>query len=99
MVGYEKYVVNYYQHIYDRQDWNLAIYNHKIDTSIQYTKEEKLRQSFDVAKHFRLNEYFKADKCKDCKYYFICDGIENRLTNNECLPQAGEWIYDINYYR
>lgn len=99
MEGYEKHVVNYYQHIYDIYDWNLAIYNHEIDTRIQYSKEEKLRQSYDAAKHFRINGYNKSDECKDCKYYFICDGIEKQLDNNVFKPVIGNKIYDINIFR
>jgi radical SAM protein with 4Fe4S-binding SPASM domain len=99
MEGYEKHVVNYYQHIYDIYDWNLAIYNHNIDTSKTYSKEEKIRQSMDAAKHFRMNAYNKSDDCKKCKHYFICDGIEKQLDNNPFKPQEGEKIYEINHYR
>lgn len=99
MQGYEKYVVNYYQHIYDIYDWNLAIYNHEIDTSKVYTKEQKLRQSFDAAKHFRLNGYNKSENCRLCKNYFICDGIEKQLSNNNYYHIQGQKIYDVNYYR
>lgn len=99
MEGYERYVVNYYQHIYDVYDWNLAIYNHEIDTTKTYTKEEKLRQSYNAAKHFRMNGYNKSNKCKECKHYFICDGIEKQLPNNEFKPQPGDKIHEVNFYR
>jgi hypothetical protein len=99
MEGYEKHVVNYYQHIYDKFDWNLAIYNHDIDTTKTYTKEEKLRQSYDAAKHFRINGYNKSESCKGCKHYFICDGIEKQLDNNEFKPQTGDKVFEVNFYR
>lgn len=99
MIGYEKYVVNYYQHIYDIYDWNLAVYNHEINTSVKYTREEKLRHSYDAARDFRTKGYFKDEGCEGCKFYYICDGIENQLTNNKCMPQEGDKINDINYYR
>ena len=99
MIGYEKYVVNYYQHIYDIFDWNLAIYNHNVDTSKVYTKDQKLRHSYDAAKHFRLNGYNKDANCKNCKNYFICDGIEKQLSNNNFYPVQGQKIYEVNYYR
>ena len=99
MIGYEKYVVNYYQHIYDIYDWNLAIYNHEINTNITYDKIEKLRQSYDAAKHFRLNGYNKSKECKQCKFFFICDGIEKQLSNNKFYPVNGTYINEINYFR
>jgi len=99
MVGYEKYVVNYYQHIYDRYDWNLAMYNHEIDTSKEYTEEEKLRQQYEAAKHFRLNGYYKTDDCLHCKYNFICDGVEKQLDDTPLVPVVGKFIYDVNHYR
>lgn len=99
MIGYEKYVVNYYQHIYDIYDWNLAIYNHEIDTSKVYTKNEKLLQSYEAAKLFRINGYVKDESCKCCKFFFICDGIEKQLQNNKFKPVQGKQIFDVNYYR
>jgi len=99
MIGYEKYVVNYYQHIYDIHDWNLAIYNHEIDTTRQYTKQEKLKQSYDAAKHFRMNGYTKTAQCRECKHYFICDGIEKQLMNNKFKPMHGKYIHNVNHYR
>lgn len=100
MEGYEKYVVNYFQHVYDIYDWNLALYNHEIDTTKTYTKEEKLRQSHNAARHFRMNGYDKAEGCKDCKHYYICDGIEKQLSkNNKFKPQPGDYIHEVNFYR
>jgi radical SAM protein with 4Fe4S-binding SPASM domain len=99
MVGYEKYVVNYYQHIYDVYDWNLAIYNHEIDTTKQYTAVEKLRHNYDEARKFRLNAYYKGKECLDCKYLFICDGVEKQLKDTPLKPVEGDKLKDINHYR
>ena len=41
MKGYEEYVCNHYQHIYDRYDWNKEIYNYNVDVSRTYTDREK----------------------------------------------------------
>jgi radical SAM protein with 4Fe4S-binding SPASM domain len=99
MVGYEQYVCNYYQHIYDKYDWNLAIYNHGIDTTKTYTELEKLQQSYEEAKKFRLNSYHKGKECLDCKYLFICDGVEKQLKDTPLKPVAGDKIHEINFYR
>jgi len=99
MEGYEKYVVNYYQHIYDVYDWNLAIYNHEIDTSKKYNEIEKLRQSYEKAKDFRIKSYHKGKECLDCKFLFICDGVEKELKDTPLNPVEGEKIYDVNFYR
>jgi radical SAM protein with 4Fe4S-binding SPASM domain len=99
MQGYERHVVNYYQHVYDIYDWNLAIYNHNIDTSKEYTELEKLRHSHEAAKHFRMNAYYKDDGCKKCKYNFICDGVEKQLKDTPLHPVEGKPITEVNYYR
>ena len=82
MIGYEQYVKNHYHHIYDLKDWNKAIYNEKLDTSIQYDNYEKVDQCFAEANRIRLQSYFKTVKCVKCKYFFVCDGIENELKDH-----------------
>lgn len=99
MQGYERHVVNYYQHIYDVYDWNLAMFNHSVDTSIEYTAEEKLKHCYDVAKHYRIQGYHKTKECKTCKFFHICDGVENQLKQNELVPIPGVKILDVNHFR
>ena len=82
MDGYEKYVKGHYQHIYDLKDWNKAIYNETLDTTIQYTQYEKINQCFEEAERIRINSYYKSMKCVKCKYFFVCDGIENELKDH-----------------
>lgn len=90
MLGYEKYVKNHYDHIYDLKDWNKAIYNEQLDTGIEYTHEQKVDQSFAEADRIRLQTCFKTDKCTTCKYFFTCDGIENQLKGHvEPRPVSG----------
>ena len=79
MDGYEKYVKGHYQHIYDLKDWNKAVYSEQLDTSIQYSNKEKIDQCFKEADNIRLQSYFKTTECTKCKYFFVCDGIENQL--------------------
>ena len=67
MKGYEKYVKDIPQHIYDLRDWNIAAYRY-----------EDLDKVFDIAYQNRLHTYYKPKKCFKCKYFFDCDGIEKQ---------------------
>jgi len=88
MKGYEKYVCSFYQHIYDRYDWNMAMFHYKLDNN----KENM----FKTAKKNRLREYKKPKKCLTCKYFKICDGIDGDF---EVYPEKGNYILDVNHYR
>lgn len=99
MIGYEKYVCNYYQHIYDIYDWNLAVYNHSVNTKKKYTNKEKLHLAYDAAKNFRISSYTKHESCKLCKYFFICDGVEKQLKETPLQYVTGTKIFDVNYFR
>lgn len=92
MVGYEKNVVGYYQHIYDLYDWNIAYYEYK-ESTIQNLKEQAAKN--------RKFSYRKDPKCKTCKYFYICDGIEPQITKlyDEFKPISGEKIKDVNFFR
>lgn len=92
MKDYEHYVIGQFQHIYDLGDWNKAIYDGKLDTSIQYTKEEKLKQAFAAAGKDRVESYFKSADCAKCKYFYICDGVENELKGIPVYPLPGDKI-------
>ena len=98
MVGYEKYVCNQYQHIYDIYDWNKEIYSGKLDVSKSYTYNEKIDLAYAAAKVERLQTYKKPLSCIRCKYFNICDGIE-KPSNVKVLPILGDKITDVNYYR
>ena len=93
---YEKYVCNYYQHIYDIYDWNIALYDYKIDPK-EY-KMNKHKHLFEKAKYNRNKTYYKKDECLDCKYLYICDGLEKQL-DVEIHAEPGNKINDINYFR
>jgi len=100
MQGYEQYVVNYYQHIYDLHDWNLAMFDHTIDTIQKYTQEEKLQHSYDKAKERRLHSFTKHNDCKKCQNFFICDGIDKEIaTLTPVHPITGDKITSVNFYR
>lgn len=97
MKGYEQYVCNYYQHIYDIYDWNIAVYDKKIDAEVY--KNDKLKALYNSAKSNRLHSYYKKPECLKCKHYFICDGVENQIKEITLYPENGDHITEVNYYR
>jgi MoaA/NifB/PqqE/SkfB family radical SAM enzyme len=97
MKGYEQYVCNYYQHIYDVFDWNIAVYDRTIDPA-EY-RADPHKALFDAAKRKRNWTYYKTADCLNCKHYYICDGIEKQIKNIELKPEVGEKITAVNFYR
>lgn len=79
MDGYEKYVKNNYHHIYDLKDWNKPAYSEVVDVSKQYTHQQKADQAFAEADRLRLQSHHKTVECTKCKYFLVCDGIDNQL--------------------
>lgn len=100
MKGYEKYVAGTYQHIYDVRDWNRELYSYLVDVSKEYTTDEKLRMAYDSCDKDRSMFYKKSASCVKCKYFYICDGIEKEVAETTpCLPEPGDKIKQINFYR
>ena len=100
MKGYEEYVCNYYQHIYDVYDWNIAVYDQRLEPEMY--KGNELEYLYESAKQNRLLSYYKKKECLGCKHYFICDGIENQIKEIELHPETVESedrITDVNEYR
>lgn len=97
MKGYEQHVCDYYQHIYDIYDWNIAVYDMSIDPDVY--KSDRLKALYESAKHNRMQTYRKEKGCLDCKYYYICDGVENQIKDVVLAPEPGEKIVDVNFYR
>lgn len=97
MVGYEKYVCNYYQHIYDVYDWNIALYDYKLDPETY--KRDRHKHLYAAAKENRLRTYYKTKGCRDCKFYSICDGVEKNIPNVCLVPVVGDNISQVNFYR
>jgi len=96
MKGYEEYVCNYYQHIYDIYDWNMAVYDRDIDANVY--KQDPLKALFESAERNRNSSYYKPRKCFKCKHFYICDGIENNMNIN-VIPEEGEKITNPLFYR
>lgn len=99
MQGYERYVCNQFQHIYDKFDWNKEIYNYDIDTSRKYTDVEKIDMAYVQADNERQKAYTKPIDCIKCKYYNICDGVEKQVSDFEPKPVSGDRIREVNHYR
>jgi MoaA/NifB/PqqE/SkfB family radical SAM enzyme len=97
MKGYEKHVCNYYQHIYDIYDWNIAVYHGTIDPK-QY-KADPLKAMYESAANQRNRSYYKKKECTTCKHYYICDGIEKQISDIELHPEPGDKIKAVNFYR
>ena len=97
MEGYEKYIVGMYQHIFDIKDWNIVIYN----TDSKTIPVNDITTNFDRAYNNRLYWYQKSTKCLNCKYLYICDGVENKYKNFDFQPvqQDEEKIKDVMFYR
>lgn len=100
MQGYEKYQTNYYQLLYDIYDWNIPSYTFNVEKLKECDQEQRLKVGFDAAKQNRCNGFVKPDECKQCRYFFICDGLKKGLENiNDVYPVEGQKITDINYFR
>jgi MoaA/NifB/PqqE/SkfB family radical SAM enzyme len=97
MKGYEQYVCNYYQHIYDVYDWNIAVYNGTVEPETY--KNDKLKTLYESAAQKRNRSYYKNRECMDCKHYYICDGVEKQIQNVVLQPESGEKITAVNFYR
>lgn len=94
MVGYEKYVCNTHQHIFDQRDWNIYAYN--VDT---INTSPTLETMFEQANINRNNSYYKPKTCLTCKYALICDGVEYNNKHNILLPIEEDKIKNIMHYR
>jgi MoaA/NifB/PqqE/SkfB family radical SAM enzyme len=109
MKGYEKYVCDQFQHIYDRYDWNVEIYDvvagdvdpydYDVDVNQKYTEKEKIDKGFRAAGRVRLRDYKKPPACLLCKYFYICDGLENQMKDCTVVHEPGEKITDVNHFR
>jgi len=97
MKGYEQYVCNYYQHIYDIYDWNIAVYDQKVDPATY--KDNPIAALYESAKRKRNYSYYKTQSCLQCKHFYICDGVEKQIKDVVLSPTPGEKIVEVNFYR
>lgn len=97
MEGYEQYVCNYYQHIYDVFDWNIAVYNQTVDPATY--RSDPHAAMFKAAAAQRNRTYAKKKECMQCKHFYMCDGVEKQFTNVDLHPSPGDYITQVNFYR
>jgi len=91
MKGYEPYVKSTYSHIFDKTDWNIQTYGNIEERVV--SKEYMFLYAF----RNRKDTYIKPKECINCKWIYICDGIENKLLNSHKLNKViGNPIKDIN---
>lgn len=74
MQGYEKYVKDYFQHLYDLHDWSMISYS----TEKYETEEQADLACAEIAKKHRLDSFYKPSQCRKCKYFFDCDGLKSK---------------------
>jgi len=98
MKGYEKHVVGIFQHIYDLNDWNRELYTGTLDVSKKYDDKQKIDLAYNACIEQRSLYYKKSKECFQCKNFYICDGIQKEV-DMPVLPEAGEKIKDVNYYK
>jgi radical SAM protein with 4Fe4S-binding SPASM domain len=97
MQGYEQYVCNYHQHIYDVYDWNIAVYSGDMEPKLY--RENPHREMYTAAANKRNASYYKTRDCMNCQYYYICDGVEKQIQDVKLTPVVGEKITQVNFYR
>lgn len=74
MKGYEKYVKNYFQHLYDLHDWSMLSY-----TTEKFDSEEQAdNATIKIARQHRLESFYKSKECLKCKYFYECDGLKRK---------------------
>jgi len=65
------------------------------------SKREFINQC--IVKAIRLYGYKKSKKCKDCKYFYLCDGVEKNYAKKmgleELNPIRGEKIREYYHFR
>lgn len=110
MDGYEQYVTNYHQKIYDPYEWSNYLLKQFEQPEIDFMrwqpcsdidiKSENLRNIREI----RQYQYKKTLKCLQCKFFLICDGFEYKYSDRvnieeEAQPINGKHIKDPLYYR
>jgi len=94
MIDYEEYVCDTFQHIHDLKDWNVLVYDLK--EFKKFDVDDMYKEAFNK----RNYTYYKPQKCFNCKYFFICDGIEKNIKDSqEIFPISGDKIKNVMEFR
>lgn len=107
MEGYERYIVGHLQHIYDWFDWNreldgaevITMANNKCDSLLKLGEYGSTSVMNVIQTRNML--YHKNNKCLNCKYNVICDGVEktyNNVLEKFIVPSVGKLIKDPLFF-
>lgn len=83
MPDHIEFIKDIYQHLYDKTDWNKALYDYKIDPD-EYKKDKK-KYMFAAAKE-KIMHFYKPKECYKCKHFNVCDGVKYK--EQEVFPIA-----------
>ena len=107
MEGYEQHIIGSWQHMYDWFDWNPELCGYYLIEYLEkYKTNEEILQylgkygsrSFQCSYDTISQHYEKNNKCLNCKYYIICDGVEktkDSLLLKSIQPSYGKMIKNI----
>lgn len=110
MDGYEQYIIDSWQHMFDWFDWNPELCGYYL---IEYLEKYKSNdeilnylgkfgsRSFERSYDCIKQHYEKNEKCLTCKYYIICDGVEKTITHHllkDIVPCKGKIIKNPMFY-
>lgn len=105
MDGYEKYIVGNLQHIYDWFDWNRELDGIKLLNMIEDYDNSLVKlgkygsTSLDQVLQIQKTFYIKNRDCMKCKFFLICDGVENKSELLKFIkPMRGKFITNILQY-
>lgn len=91
---------NYAQIAYDIYDWDIACYTILPEELHKYTRTPNymIRNQLESAKKNRIQGFFKTPECKECKFFYICDGLKKGC-NAKVKPVKGPKIMDPIFFR
>lgn len=94
MKGYEKYVLNWHQWIYNPYSWDEAA-----GSNLDLITKEDYENWIDL----KMEANYKKENCLKCRNRNICDGIHPEYIKmfgaEEFKPVSGELIEDAMFYR
>ena len=85
-------VFNYYQHIWDRWDWN-PLYSYTSYREPFLNDQDLVLKNLDFLK-LTHHLYIKKKECLQCKYFYVCDGLKRNERKLEVYPIPGRKILD-----
>jgi len=95
--GFEKNVVGFSQVYFDDKEWNPALQNH---AEVRYAVDNQY--AVGCGRGTVVGNSAGLKECRECKFEFICDGINKSYINNDTdlvvTPFEGEKIFDPLYF-